>query len=750
MCGFAGFFLHNNFDLDKHAVLGSMGNQVAHRGPDDEQVYIDGDLGIIFKRLSIVDIDGGRQPLQNEDGSIKIVVNGEIYNYKNLINSLKDRHRFYTQSDCEVLVHLYEEKGIDFLKDINGMFALALWDQKNKLLFLARDRLGIKPIYYSNSDSRLLFGSEIKALLPFPDCPRAFNWFEALNTHKKRFVNDNYEVETYFQGIKQLNGGQYLIARENESTVSLKNYWHLPDCVHEDNLYEEKEPDQLIQEYYELLDDSVRLMLLGDVDIGLFLSGGIDSSAIAALAAKTQKIKTFSVLNPDTLESEDSVYGNKVANELGLANYQVNIEYNSNYHDATFWKNLVWQCETYECGTEQLFKYELYRYIRTTFPDLRIVLLGQGSDEFNGGYVHKYINESHPEKHNRWSDFEQELHHIEQGNLLSGINQSISYYQRFINRDYLAALKNNRVRSSPWYSYLNTHAKNLQLYQLLHEDRTAMANSIENRVPFLDHRLIEFILRVPPKHFSRLFWNKNILRDAMRNDLSPAFCNRPKVPFIFDNKNNYSRKALLDIVTGNNCELIHYAFGESNAKHDVLDRKEIDLLINRVTSDANHKGIDDLRFLVNMGILAQKVRENDFNKTANREKIIVANSAYCNQIEYEQSAYDKLIKKYEAQNGKNKTNRDLLLAKKVTMLTNMNGQWYIFLDGDLVEIIEETTDINITWIKVLEHASKNTYNITQSLAALNKSENEVTAALLRSLEAKVIYKSKKKAGITIS
>ncbi|WP_207512789.1 asparagine synthase (glutamine-hydrolyzing) [Longitalea luteola] len=744
MCGFAGFYLYKHLDVDKTSVLRSMGNQIAHRGPDDEQLCMQGNLGIIFKRLSIVDPEGGRQPLQNEDGTIKIIVNGEIYNYRELMDDLKQPHRFYTRSDCEVLIHLYEERGIDFLQAVNGMFALALWDQNKGILLLARDRLGIKPLYYSNSGSRLLFGSEIKALLPFPDCPREFNWYEALNTHKKRFVDDNYEVETCFKGIRQLNGGQYLLVRENENEITVRNYWQLLACADQNRHYEDKAPDQLIREYYELLNDSVRLMLLGDVDIGLFLSGGIDSSAIAALAAKTQKIKTFSVLNPDTLESEDAVYGNRVANELGLVNYQVNITYNSYYHDAAFWKKLVWQCETYECGTEQLFKYELYSYIRSAFPELRIVLLGQGSDEFNGGYVHKYVNEASPGKHNKWVEFEQTLHHIEQGSWLSGINQGISSYHRFMNRDYLAALKNSAVRTSPWYGYLNMHAKNLQLYQLLHEDRTAMANSIENRVPFLDHRLVEFMLQVPQKYFPRLFWNKNILREAMKHDLSAAFCHRPKVPFIFDNKNNYSRKVILDIITANDHELIDYALGDSHAKHDVLNRKEIDRLINQVKTDTNHKGIDELRFLVNMGILSRKVQENDFDKITTREKIQLDRTAFCNQVKQEQSAFDSLVKKHAAKTHKNKKEQDLLVAGNVTMLTDLQGQWYVFLDGDLVEIIEEATDAARSWIRVLQHALQHSHNITESLAALNTPQHEVSAALLKSLEAKVIYQPKKK------
>ncbi|HRP36732.1 MAG TPA: hypothetical protein PLS50_02900, partial [Candidatus Dojkabacteria bacterium] len=147
------------------------------------------------------------------------------------IGTLQSKHLFKTKSDCEVLLHLYEEKGIDFLKYINGMFALMLWDRKRNLLFLARDRLGIKPLYYSNSPNRILFGSEIKSLLPFPDCPRSFNWKQALDSNKKSLVNDDYEIETYFCGINQLRGGQYLTISGSNNTFTIKTYWSLLDAL---------------------------------------------------------------------------------------------------------------------------------------------------------------------------------------------------------------------------------------------------------------------------------------------------------------------------------------------------------------------------------------------------------------------------------------------------------------------------------------------------------------------------------------
>lgn len=744
MCGFAGFYTYeDNLKIEKENVLNSMGNQIAHRGPDEEQLLIDGKLGLIFKRLSIVDISGGKQPIENEDKSLALVVNGEIFNYKDLINLLKEKHSFKTKSDCEVLVHLYEEKGIDFLKYINGMFAIALWDKKKDLLLLARDRLGIKPLYYSNSSSRILFGSEIKSLLPFPDCPRSFNWIQALDTNKKFIVDDNYEVETYFKGINQLRGGQYLTVSGSSNTFSINSYWSLMNMagvVRTDS----KKAEHFIDEYYSLLSDSVNRMLLGDVEIGLFLSGGIDSSAIASLD-KSKRLKTFSVLNNDTLENGDSFFGNKVANFLGMENYQVNIVYEPRYHTSMYWKNLVWQCETYECGTEQLFKFELYRFVKENFPSVRVMLLGQGSDEFNGGYVHNYINVKNPEDRNMWDAFEIELHRIVQTIQFSGKNTGILKYKDIVKREFVDNISKTTANKHPWYNFLNMHSKNLQIYQLLHEDRTAMGNSIENRVPFLDHRLVELILSIPPILFKELFWNKNILRRAMENNLSPIFCSRRKVPFVFNNKNNYSRKIIYDILTRNNSELISYAFGEKGSRHDVIDRNKIDHLIAKANSENDYNGIDDLRFLVNMGILSRMAEQIPTQRNKDtQEKISLPIKSFCNQKRYEQKQLMSRVKAYDKIILLNKVNENLYLSPNVQLLTDMEGAWFVFLKESLIEIELADNLLIGRWMQVLRHSKTLKNNVTQSIIDLDMTSNDFTNLIQKYLSNKIIHRHKKK------
>ncbi|HRP36731.1 MAG TPA: asparagine synthase C-terminal domain-containing protein [Candidatus Dojkabacteria bacterium] len=505
----------------------------------------------------------------------------------------------------------------------------------------------------------------------------------------------------------------------------------------------DKTVPQLIDEYYSLLSDSVKRMLLGDVEIGLFLSGGIDSSAIAALDY-SKSIRTFGVFNDDTLENGDSIFGNKVSNYLGIENHQVNIIYDHKYHTSKYWKNLVWQSETYECGTEQLFKFELYKFIRYSFPNLRVVLLGQGSDEFNGGYAHTYINETNPQRKNMWNEFEARLDQMNEANQFSGYNDGLMKYKDYINKEFINKVSPVKTKRHNWYNFLNMQSKNLQLYQLLHEDRTAMGNSIENRVPFLDHRLIEFILSIPPRHFKELFWNKNILRRAMKHDLNSSFCNRKKVPFIFANKNNYSRKIIYDIFTRNNNELIDYALGERTSKHDVLNRNQIDSLLNKISLDSEYRGIDDLRFLVNMGILSKKLDEVTQSSKHVKEKINLPYQTFCNKNRNQQVEFEHHVRSYAEGNLLNQASENLYLSKNVQILTNMAGGWFIFLDEMLVEIEYEENKLVSNWIYVLRHSIFLKNSVTKAIIDLNMQNYDFSTLISKYLETDIILRREKK------
>src|SRR5215471_7586474 len=290
MCGIAGIYEFRNGVCADCAILRKMCDVIAHRGPDDEGIYHDGQVGIGMRRLSIVDLATGHQPISNEDGSIWIVFNGEIYNHRDLRERLITRgHSYRTHSDTETIVHLYEEYGKDCVTHLRGMFAFAIWDKREHKLFIARDRLGIKPLYYWFDGGKLLFGSEIKTILAYPGVKAEFNASTLAEYLAFGYISG---PETMFRGIRKLLPGHTLEINER-GEMKIRPYWEMP----QGGDGERRGRDYYVKTYRELLEQCVESHLMSDVPLGVSLSGGLDSSAVAALTTKIRKepIETFAV-----------------------------------------------------------------------------------------------------------------------------------------------------------------------------------------------------------------------------------------------------------------------------------------------------------------------------------------------------------------------------------------------------------------------------------------------------------------------
>jgi len=609
MCGLVGILKRNGqLGSEIKPILRIMGNQISYRGPDDEQLFSNNYFGAMFKRLSIVDVNGGSQPFFNKDKSIVLLVNGEIYNHNYLKASLKFQHQFKTKSDCEIILHLYEEKGIKFLDDLNGMFAFALWDNNKKRLILGRDRLGIKPLYYTKSNERLLFASEMKALFPYPDCPREFDWSAGLG-HQFRLISQDNNLPTFFKDIDAVPAGSMLIIDTHTYESKIEYYWKPTFLSTEEYLSDTRTEQQIIDGYRDLLEDSVSIRLMADVEIGLFLSGGIDSVSIAALAAPHQKIHTFSVLSQSTFQNGDAESGDYASKYLNLPNHQVLFPWHDNPFTSKHWKDLLWLCETPLFNAEQLYKYNLHRYAKNLRPNLKVMLLGQGSDEFNGGYSVDYVDEYQPNlssKEKNWSSFVNILADFEKDALISISNPNFSQYGGIIKKEYLSTLSNKKCYDHPWQYYINMHLQEIQTYNLWHEDRTASGNSIENRVPFLDHRLVEYCINVPPKKYESMFWDKNILRRAMKNIVPSKLAQRPKCPFFYGKDENYTHRMTYELLTANNNSLIEEAFFETD--NLPIDKQTIEKLIKSIPNDPEYSLLESILPIVNMGLLSNMVR----------------------------------------------------------------------------------------------------------------------------------------------
>ena len=400
MCGFAGFINFSESHLTperRSEILDKMGTVLSRRGPDEQTVFDDGHLSFVFRRLSIVDVENGSQPIWNEDDSMLISVNGEIYNHQLIRDQLQSQHHFSTQSDSEAVLHLFEEDGMECFSKLNGMFAVMLYDTKTHCLTLARDRLGIKPLYWAKTETGFIFASELKALLLHPDCPREINWREL----DLDVMQQKRPVSTYLRDVHHLTAGSYLSVTSS-GELSSQVYWKLDDHFqHEDGQFDPEQahakyeellvdstikrlmsdvpvglylsggPEQAHAKYEELLVDSTIKRLMSDVPVGLYLSGGIDSSLLAGIAARSKKdLHCFTVVESTTVASGDAPQAIKVAEKLGVPLYAAHydsIEIAQNFTLRDFERMIV-MIESPRFNPEWLFKSELHRFAKTAGP----------------------------------------------------------------------------------------------------------------------------------------------------------------------------------------------------------------------------------------------------------------------------------------------------------------------------------------------------------------------------------------------
>jgi asparagine synthase (glutamine-hydrolysing) len=548
MCGICGIF---NFDPQQRVqpeTLRAMNRQIVHRGPDDEGSYCDANVGIAMRRLSIVDLKSGHQPLSNEDGTIWIVFNGEIYNHGELRPVLeKQGHHFRTSSDTETIVHLYEQHGENCVRHLRGMFAFAVWDGRRRRLFCARDRLGIKPFYYSLQGRRLIFGSEIKTLLEFPAMRAELN-----KTALPEYLAFGYSTGsgTLFAGVKRLEPGHWLTVDER-GTFKVERYWDLLDS------YSHKEPrpfEQDVRNYRELLEQAVQSHLMSDVPLGMLLSGGLDSSVVAALLRRQRKdpIQTFSVGYPEA-ESSELPMAHRVAQHLGTEHHEVKINAESFFGALP---HLIWHEDEPLVWPSSV---SLYFVCRLARENVKVVLTGEGSDETLAGYdryawtlwnsrLDSAYRSVVPEASRRWiakqishagwigARTRRRLGHTFFGRDGRSIESFYfdNFYSAFSGGEQAGLLCEDIAAdayegsTTCWKEskgefldrLLQVDLKTYLVELLMKQDNMSMAASIESRVPYLDHVLVEYALGIPPGHKVRGLSGKHVLKSAA-SDLLP-------------------------------------------------------------------------------------------------------------------------------------------------------------------------------------------------------------------------------------
>ena len=557
MCGIAGFV--DRWDSgqarpveERAAILDSMCRIIEHRGPDDQGVTLDRGVALGMRRLSIIDLAGGHQPISGEDGSVSIVYNGEIYNF----HELKDRleaagHKFKTHCDTETVLHGYEEFGPDCLKDLRGMFAFAIWDAKKQVLFIARDRAGKKPLYYSvTRGGSLIFGSELKVLLQHPDVereidPKALDAYFTLG-----YIPDPYSI---FKNVKKLPPGHYLTF--SEGRLDVKQYWDFNF-----NPSESLREEDYLEELRFLLDESVRLRLISDVPLGAFLSGGIDSSTIVGLMARhsAQPVKTFSIgFHEDSYN--ELKYARMTAQKFGTDHH----EFFVTPEICSVVDELAWFMDEPFADQATIPNYVVSKLAR---EHVKVVLSGDGGDELFAGYT-RYIvaqnrasfdlipktlrqglgplskNLPHGTKGRNYLfniSLDPVSRYLDSVSTFTSLNRESLYTRDF--RDlvgtegYVSSLFRDlsaRVTTGePLDRLLYIDSKTYLPGDILAKvDRTSMAVSLEARAPLLDHKLIEFVGQMPAKLKLSGLESKHLLKKAVADLVPHEILNRPKQGF---------------------------------------------------------------------------------------------------------------------------------------------------------------------------------------------------------------------------
>lgn len=607
MCGICGVVsFQPEIPIDKSILL-RMNQSLHHRGPDDDGYYQDSQASLAMRRLSIIDLHTGQQPITNETADVWVVYNGEIYNYKELRSELERRgHIFKTQTDTEVIVHAYEEYGDECVNHFNGMFAIALWDKRRRRLMLARDRLGIKPLYYWQSQSTLVFASELKALLHYPDVSRQTN-LAALDL----FLTLEYipAPHTIYEGIYKLLPGHTLVVEGGE--IRIRQYW---DVIYQPLIQNEIECAEMLSA---LISDAVRLRLISDVPLGAFLSGGIDSSTIVGYMSQhmSKPVQTFSIGFDDSTYNE-VFYANAVAEHFGTDHHVEVLE-----PDIV---NLVEQLVThFDEPFADTSIFPTYLVSKLASEQVKVVLSGDGGDELFAGYdtylaerldryyrrlpgalrknifsrfadwlppqpakkgmINKFkrmVEGSSLEpslQHTRWMIFlspseKTSLYHSDLSaahdeNLISTYFEH--YFQKVGNFDYLAQQQYVDIKS-----YLVDDI-------LTKVDRMSMAVSLEARVPLLDYRIVEFAMNLPPEMKLNGSRTKSILRNAVKDFVPDLILEKPKQGFSIPMKHwlgSSLKGMMLDLLSK-----------ESLSKHAYFNHQVVSKWMNEhLDGNANH------------------------------------------------------------------------------------------------------------------------------------------------------------------
>ena len=641
MCGISGILNLTEAQPISEEYLYRMNAILSHRGPDEAGLYVDDWIGLTHRRLNIIDLTKGTQPIHNEDQSLWIIYNGETFNFPELREELlRKGHKFYTHSDTEVIVHLYEEDGHDCLKRLNEQFALAIWDSSKKELFLARDRLGIRPLFYTIENNRLYFASEIKALLTIPEIRRRID---------KETLDQIFTFwtplpgKTIFENIQELLPGHYLTASEGK--ISIQPYWQLSFSSKED--YYNSEQDSFIEQVRETFIDAVRIRLRADVKVGSYLSGGLDSSGVTATIKNqfNNQLETFGMRFSEP-DFDEGNFQNQLVNHLNIKHHDIFIK---NKDIANAFAHVIWHCEQPILRTAPVPLYLLSNLVKES--GYKVVLTGEGGDEIFAGYnifkeakirnfwgrypdsrlrplllrrLYPYILNDSRLQSTLKSFFGKDIDLPEDPFFSHSIRwENTSRLKKFFSdeikmelRDYdgFDKIKPLHTDFDKW-DYL-AKAQYLEIVLFLSNyllscqgDRVAMAHSVEIRLPYLDHRLVTLMAQAPPHWKISGLNEKYILKKIFRGVLPNEIINRPKHPY---------RAPIKQSIWDRRSEYIDEVFSKNALEEaGLFNSKKVLLLLNKIDRKESVSEVDNMALC---GILSTQIIYERFIKNFPKNK----------------------------------------------------------------------------------------------------------------------------------
>lgn len=614
---------------------------------------------------------------------------GEIYNKQALEYELNIPS---SKNNAALLYALIIKKGLKAIKTVNGQFLIIYIDEQHKIHFI-NDQMGIKQLYYYQNNDILLFGSEIKFLLPHPDCPKTIDWENALRRPIPSTVLSCFKsYTTWFKDINLLPEASIIEIDPKKNKIDIQPYWNYTEQLHYDYSNDNRTAEIVMEEYIHLLDDAIKIRTNDNNNYAL-LSGGLDSSAIAALCAKHGPFQTFSIITQITyLESTTDICKN-LSSDLNIGNAQFLIPMHKITFNADLWKQWIWRIESPDNHTDSLTKTLLHYAIRKNYPNVQSVLTGTGSDQFNGGLVRWIVNDGGTVEEN-WENFNRAIQDVENQQLITRSDATLWNYRHLINRDYLASITDQTVEQNTWLFYVKA-ALHSEIFSLLWDEvRASNYHGHETRFPFLDFRFVDFIAKIPPKLHKDLFFDKTILRKPLKNILPDYVRDKRKAPAYIPAYDH--RFKLFNFLT-QDMSLVEEALGNINQLHPVINKPAFIKKIKLLQEKPDIFEWNNVMQIFNLCLLERMVDKTE--KDMNIESLIEEPI----EINFTDGAKTKILleTKLSIQKKEIDIQKPISFCENCALLFNkLNNKYFLAKKNELVFEIE---DEYIDWKLFLEN-----------------------------------------------